>query len=283
MNRSAYLDKPASPSLPPLLESPYKTAAANDQETRTSESESVSSAKVDEVSCCSKPTEPMTNSTEHHRQQFECGSSCNYTDSSVQLSEMSRFMKHSSYMHNLNPRIYMNMISASALFSVSNMMRDQISAQLDQQPGIQQLPDLTPSIRYNTDIPLPSNFSNMGVSTHAYFSALHFSKALVCQSAGSPMQPYSSSSVHDKELSNNNTVEANNSVNSFQMANFCQNLWAQPVVGNIAEGDLRTTDMNNEMTSVVCNPMDQPLDPLDYSAARSWDFDSLWNIEEHLF
>ena len=68
------------------------------------------------------PMEPITNLTKHDLHQFECGSSCNYHGSSVQQSLMAKFMKHSSYMDNLNPRIYMNMMLAAALFSVSNMM-----------------------------------------------------------------------------------------------------------------------------------------------------------------
>jgi hypothetical protein len=76
-------------------------------------------------------------------EKHDISGSSNYCDSSDQLSEMAGLMKESSYMHNLmvnDPRIYMNMMPADALFSVSNTRRDQISAILDQQLGIQQLP-----------------------------------------------------------------------------------------------------------------------------------------------
>ena len=123
MNINAYLGKLDSLSLPSLLEDPCNTAAANDQETRSSESESGTSEKLHEISYFSKPMEPMTNSTERDLHTFECGSNCNYLDSYVQQSLMYRFMRHYSYMHNLNARIYTNMMPATALFSVSNMMR----------------------------------------------------------------------------------------------------------------------------------------------------------------
>lgn len=288
LSRNAYLDLPGSPSLPSLLESPYNATTLNDQETGSIESESGTNSAKAHVSCFSTAIEyPRTNFTGHQLHQYQRGNSSNYPDSSDQLSEMARFMKQPSYMHNFmlnDPRIQMNMMPAAALFSLSNMRRDQISAMLDQQPGIQQLPVLPPPMLYNSHMALPSNSSNMGYPTDANISALHSSKALVSQSAGSSMEPSSSSGIHHKTLSNDNTMGANNSVGSFQWTNdgLSQKILAQPI--QEADGaQCLSTDMNDEMTSVVCNRLDRPLDQLDSSAAPPVDFDSLWNIREHLF
>jgi hypothetical protein len=268
---NAYFDQPSSPSLPSLSESPYNATAANDQETGSIESDSGTSAKGHDVSFFSTPMGPMAN---FHK--FQRSNSSNYPDSSDQLSEMARQMKHFSYMQNLmlnDRRIHMNMLPAAALLSLPNAGRDEISSMMHQQPGIQQLPGLPPPIASNPHMPLPSNLLNTGFPAYAYSFAFHSSnavpKALASQYEGCSMEPSSSSGVHHKALTNENTMGANNSVNCFQWANdgLSQKIMAQPNrEGNGAP--CLSTDMNDE---------------LDSSAAPPVDFDSLWNIREHLF
>lgn len=181
----------SSPCFPSLLESPPNTNAENDQNTRSSESKAGTSANVHDESCFSIPMEPKGNLTGHHLHQIQSGSNSKYLYSSHQVSELDRLMGDSSYMHNLmvnDQRINMNEIPTTALFSVSNIRRDQITAKLDQQPGIQQLPGLQPSIVCDPHMPLTSNYSNLRFPTDEYFSALH--------SAGIPVEPFSSSSLH---------------------------------------------------------------------------------------
>jgi hypothetical protein len=281
MSRNTFLDLPGSPSVPSLLEWPCNTTAANDQETRSSESESGTSAKAHDMSCFWIPMERKSNLTGHHLHQSQYGSSSSYPDSSDQLSEM-----QSSYMHNLmldDPRIHMNMMPTASLSTVSNMRRDHISPILDQQ-----LPGLRPPMPCNPHMPLLSNFSNLGFSTDAYFSGLQSSnavlKALVAgQSAGSSMEPFSVSGVHHKTLSNNNSIGTNNCVNSFQWADdgFSRKILGQPIQ-EVDGATCLSTYINDEMTSVVCNRLDPPLDQLDSAAAPPVDFDSMWNIRKHL-
>lgn len=266
ISRNEYRDLPGSPSLPSLLESPCNTTAANNQEPRSSENESVTSAKAHDLFHCSIPVEPRANLAGQHLHQFQSESNSSYLDSSGQLSKMATLMKQSSYMHNLvlkDQRIHMNMIPATASFSLSNMRSDHISAILDQHRGIQQLPCLLS--------PVPSNSSN-----------LEFSNALVGQSAGSPIEPFSTSCVLNKTLSINNTMGVNNCVHSFQWGNggLSQKLLDQPIQEVDAGLTGLSTDMNDEMTFDVCNPLDRPLDQLDSYTAPPVDFDSLWNMRE---
>eukprot|EP00253_Pinus_taeda_P015767 PITA_15767 len=286
MTRSqAYNDLLCYPCFPSLLESPCNNTAENNQRTRSSERQSGTSANVHDVSCRSISMEPNTNLKVHHLHQIRCGSSSNCPDCSDQLSEMAGFMDESSYMHNLMlnaPRIYMNKMSRAAQFSEPTISCDRISAILDQQPGIQQLPGLHPPTLYNQHMPLSSHSSNLGFSTNPYFPSFHssnaISKVLVDQSAGIPVEPFSSS------LSNNNTMGANNPVNSIQWTTdgFCQSILAQPV--QEADGDTCLSPyINHGMNSFVCNALDTPLDRRDSSAAPPMDLHSVWNNRELLF
>jgi hypothetical protein len=51
MSRNTFLDLSGSPSMPLLLEWPCNTTAANDQETRSSKSESGTSVKAHDMRC----------------------------------------------------------------------------------------------------------------------------------------------------------------------------------------------------------------------------------------
>lgn len=275
LNRKAFHDLPGSPSVPSLLECPCNTTAANDQETASSEGESEASSKGHDMPCFSIPVEG------YHPHESQCGGNSNYPDWSDQLSEM-----QSSYMHNLmleDPMIHMKMMSSASLFSVYNMRRDQISTILDKQlPGVQ---PLTPS---NPHFPLPSKCSNLESSTDAYFSDLHssnsVSKELVGQSERCPGEPCSSSFVHQKASSNNNTKGTNNCATSFLWANdgLSQKILAQPIK-EVDGAACLSTYISDEMTSVGCNRLDPSLDQLDSGVAPPVDFDSLWNIRNHLF
>eukprot|EP00253_Pinus_taeda_P025624 PITA_25624 len=278
----AFLDLPGSPSLPSLLKSPCNTTTENVQEIRSSESESGTSAKVnDDVSCFSIAMQPETDLTGHRLDQFQCGSSSYFPDSTDRLSGMASLMKQPSYIHNLllnDPMIYSKMIPEAPIISASIVKRDQKSAILEQQPA-SQLPGLPPSILCNSHVPPPSTSSNLGLSTDAYFSAFLSSHGLfnpIVDQSRNPMEQFSSSRVDHKTLSDNNFQRASDSLS--------QKISAQP----IQEADSATffsTFINDELTSLVCNRLDQPHYQLelDSSAARPGDFDSLWNIGERIF
>jgi len=141
MRSQAYNDLLCSSCFPSLLESPCNMTAENDQETRSSERQSNTSADDYDVSCHSISMEPNTYLTVHHIHQIQCGSRSDCPHSSDQLFEMDGAME-SSYMHNLmlnGPRIYVNKMSRSEHFSAPSVRCNQICAILDRQPGIQQL------------------------------------------------------------------------------------------------------------------------------------------------
>ena len=182
--------------------------------------------------------------------------------------------------NDINDRtIYMNIMPTPAPFSASKLGPDEISAILDKNSGTRQLLGLRHSILCNQTTPLPSNSSKPEVTTNEYFSTVHHSCAVSKALDSPPLLRATEPSVLSYEHqyigvnNNSNSMEVNNSDNSFQWFN---DALSKKVFGSFVEGDL-SRDVKDEMTYSVCSLVDRPLDHLIFSVAPTVDIDSLWN------
>eukprot|EP01018_Ginkgo_biloba_P022326 Gb_32549 [translate_table: standard] len=295
-SRNAYLDSVESPSLPPLLESPYTNAGAVNEESGSLESEG--SAR-EHVSCFSTAQYNSNSSAfrppNHHMQQQR---------DTADLSEIASIMRSSPYIQNLvlnDPRFSINNIRSSALPSFANLRPDNHN-----HVHTQQQPPFLFSQNMSAFIPSPSMSTNVSFAMDANpnqnlsdFPQNVLLRALVDQYASTndthtikqcKMEP-SFGAQSDKSVCNDKSLRGsagqwvetqqrqismeNNGVSQQQQMQ--AQAQTQPAV-NIrqAETTCLSSDMNTEISSVVCNRINRSYQVDPSSATTPVDLDSLW-------